>query len=140
MEEIVEFSALVGEHLLDAVDTWSDQVKPYESADYTEEANCIGFRLDGKVYVCIEDPSDGYRSSMRTMIVSERPMTNTFVPVRVLARLKDKGENGQENDTLQLINVVNGQIVLEAGTDNSDDYYPWFVSFFDPAAIGEVAP
>lgn len=31
------------------------------------------------------------------------------------------------NDTIQFIDVVTGKVVLEIGTDNTDDYYPYCV-------------
>lgn len=31
-----------------------------------------------------------------------------------------------------------GKVVVQFGTENSDDYYPRFVAYFDPTALGEV--
>src|SRR5207302_181175 len=59
----VTLDTLVGEHVLDAVDTFVDRVKQYSWSDELEEASVIRFRLDGVAYTAIEDPSDGYRSS-----------------------------------------------------------------------------
>lgn len=59
-------------------------------------------------------------------------MVNVFVPIRVLARKKPDDRYGNVNDTLELIDVVTGKVVLEVGTDNTDDYYPSFVSAFWP--------
>jgi hypothetical protein len=130
--ENVPFESLVGEHDLDAVDESTEQVKKWYG-DTFEDANCIRFRLDGKVYTAIEDPSDGYRSSMEKLFVSEdHQMRNVFAPVRVLARLCDKGEYGSHADLLQLLDVKNGKVILEVGTDNDDDYYPGFVASWKP--------
>lgn len=126
----VTLSDLVGEHMLDAVDTYIEKVNPY-GGDYTEDAEVIRFRLDGVLYVAIEDPSDGYRSSMETLVVSDDKPVNVFPPVRVLGKMKDD-EAWQTNDVLQLIDLVTGKIVMEVGTDNTDDYYPSFVSAFSP--------
>jgi hypothetical protein len=130
MADPIELESLVGEHILDAVDLFADNIKA-SWGDSFENCELIRFRLDGKVYTGIEDPDDGYRSSMRGLFLSEDAMKNIFPPVRVLAKMKGC-ENCQSNDTLQLIDVVTGKIVLEVGTDNTDDYYPWFVGAFFP--------
>jgi hypothetical protein len=126
----VTFDSLVGEHLLDAVDTFNEQRERYGSF---EDCECIRFRLDGKVYTAVEDPSDGYRSSMETLFVSDAEMRNVFQPVRVLARLKGGSEHDyQTDDTMELIDLVTGKVVLEVGTGNTDDYYPYFVASWQP--------
>jgi hypothetical protein len=126
----VSIDDLVGEHLFDGVDIYVENVKTY--GDNFDEANVILFRLDGVVYVAFEDPSDGYRSSMDRLIVSpSSEMTNIFPAIRVLARKKNNGD-WQNNDTLELIDMITGKVVMEVGTDNYDDYYPSFVSNFRP--------
>lgn len=131
----VTLDDLVGEHVLDGVDLSEERVKTY--GDQFEDVSVIRFRLDGKVYTAVEDPSDGYRSSMKEIFVEECPISNAFAPVRVVGRKKPRstygGENDTlENDTLELIDVVTGRTVLEAGTNNTDDYYPSFVGVFHP--------
>jgi hypothetical protein len=87
--------------------------------------------LDGVIYIASEDPSDGYRSCLDRVIVSpSAEMTNTFPPIRVLARKKEPGSCS--DDTLELVDLVTGKVVMEVGTDNTDDYYPSFVSNFSP--------
>jgi hypothetical protein len=132
MADQVDLDSLVGEHVLDAVDTFSENIKR-EYGDYYEDCEIIRFRIDGKVYTATEDPSDGYRSCMGALFVSEtEPMRNVFPPIRVLAKKKDDDRYGGSNDTLQLIDMMTGKTVLEVGTDNSDDYYPSFVNAFWP--------
>src|SRR5689334_8852233 len=94
----VTFDSLVGEHLLDAVDTLNERRERYGSL---EDCECIRFRLDGKVYTAIEDPVDGYRSSMEKLIVSNETVRNVFPPVRVLARVRG-GDRHQTDDILEL--------------------------------------
>lgn len=127
----VDFETLVGEHELDAVDESIEQVKRWYG-DRFEDANCLRFRLDGTVYTAIEDPSDGYRSSMGKMFVSTDKMKNTFPSVKVLARIRTEYEYGGKSEVLQLLDVKNGRVILEVGTDNTDDYYPSFVSSWKP--------
>jgi hypothetical protein len=130
-QQTVELDSLIGEHVLDAVDMSTEKVKSW--GDHFEDAEVIRFRLDGVVYTAVEDPDDGYRSSMSRLFVSPNDeMRNVFPPTRVLARKKDGGEYGGVNDTLQMIDLATGKVVLEVGTDNTDDYYPWFVAYFEP--------
>lgn len=133
----MELKDLVGEHLLDAVDRDNTEVRRYD--DVFDSCDVIRFRLDGVVYMAVEDPNDGYRSSMRSIESGDWPMTNTFPPVRVVGRHVTKGEYGGEDDILELIDVVTGKPVLRVGTDNLDDYYPGFVCFFDPTAMATNA-
>lgn len=126
----VNLDALIGEHVLDAVDTFMEKVKRYD--EYFEDANGIRFRLDGVIYTAMEDPSDGYRSSMDHLFVStDAKLVNVFPPIRVLARKKEN-DQWQVHDTLEVIDLVTGKVVMEVGTDNTDDYYPSFVSAFHP--------
>lgn len=132
MSEDITLESLVGEHVLDAVDTSTESVKR-EYGDYYEDCEIIRFRLDGIVYTAIEDPSDGYRSCLERLFVSaDAPVSNVFPPIRVLARKKEREEYGGEPDVLELIDLVTGKTVMAVGTDNSDDYYPSFVGSFWP--------
>lgn len=128
----VPFAQLVGLHTLDAVDQDSLSIERYEGSDDKEDCNVLWFRLDGVVYGCVEDPSDGYRSSMREFVTWDRPMVNSFVPCKVLLRHKEKAEYGHAADLLEAIDIETGKQVLEVGTDNSDDYYPIYVASFSP--------
>ena len=134
----VEFSSLIGEHVLDAVDESTEKVQTW--GDNFEDANVIRFRLDGKVYTAVENPDDGYRSSMDRLYVADDEMRNTFPPCKVLVRMSEGGEYYQVNDTLEMIDCTTGKIVLRVGTDNTDDYYPWFVSEFNPQNMAANAP
>ena len=125
----VELDSLVGEHVLDGVDMFAERVKMW--GDSFEDANAIRVRLDGRVYTAIEDPDDGYRSSLGQLFVDESEIKNVFPPIRVLAKKKASDTWGV-NDTLELVDVVTGKVVVEFGTDNTEDYYPSFVAAFWP--------
>lgn len=129
MTDQVELDSLVGEHVLDAVDLSTKSIKQYGS--HYEDCEVMRFRLDGVAYTAIEDPSDGYRSSLESLLVSDEPMQNVFPPIKVIARKKEN-ERYSINDTLQLVDALTGKVVVEVGTDNTDDYYPCFVSYFAP--------
>lgn len=134
--ETIELQALAGEHLLDAVDFSTEDVPRWYDASDFEHCQVMRFRLDGKVYTAIEDPSDGYRSSMRELIVSNAEMKNTFAPVRVIGRHRtEEDEFGLKGDVLELIDATTGHVVIEVGTEKAYDYYPWFVAAFHPEAM-----
>lgn len=131
-------SDLVGEFMLDGVDFYQEP-----SGDWKDDASVCRFRLDGKTYCAIEDPSDGYRSSMAELLEGNADMMNTFPPVRVrgIHFSRDSEEwRSDECDILKLIDMETGEVVLEVGTANTDDYYPSFVASFNPKAMVHNAP
>lgn len=135
-----DFSALLGDHVLDAVDFDNEQVKTWDES--FENAQVMRFRLDGKVYVAVEDPDDGYRSSLDTFCVGDVAMKNVFEPVQVIGKHRlsvgdyPKGDICySEADVLELIDIHTGKVVLEVGTEGVDDYYPCFVASFYPEAM-----
>lgn len=130
---MVEFKSLVGEHVLDAVDRSNETIK--HEFYGSEQCEVIRFRLDGVVYVAMEDPEDGYRSCMRDLVTEESEMKNVFPPVRVMVRHRtDATHSGwpQVDDVLEFICIENGKEILTVGTENTDDYYPSFVGDFRP--------
>ncbi len=126
----IELNDLVGEHLFTGVDESKTQIAEYEGSRHLLDSNIINFTLDGKTYSACEDPDDGYRSSMREIIETDTPTKNTFAPVKVLARMKIPGVDG--SNILELVCLATSKVVLEVGTDNTDDYYPSFVASFTP--------
>lgn len=132
MKKDVKLEDLVGSHAFSGCDMEVVKIRhTFSSID--EDASAIRFRLDGKIYTAVEDPNDGYRSMMEKIFVDDKStVKNKFKSIRVLARMKDRGDHGNDCDILQLIDTVNGNVILEVGTDNTDDYYPSFIAFFDP--------
>jgi hypothetical protein len=125
-----ELKDLAGESVLDAVDMLNEGI-PSEWGDQLEDSQVCRFRLNGTVFAAIEDPDDGYRSSMRDLrVLPNAKMANAFPPVRVLGIHKAKGR-----DIVQFYAVANGKLVLEVGTQDLDDYYPSFVASFHPENI-----
>lgn len=135
----MELKDLIGLCTLDAVDFQRSSQPRYEGSDDFEDCSSCRFRLNGTVYVAMEDPSDGYRSHMRDLIVERNAeITNVFPPVQVLARYR--GKSGYNDaDILELIDVATTLTVLEVGTDNSDDYYPSYVANFQPENMASNA-
>lgn len=125
----VDLLDLLGEHTLDGVDLYVEAIRDYGGE--LQDAEAIRFRLDGVAYTAIEDPSDGYRSSLGQLFIGGE-VNNSFSPVRVLVMKKPNNKCEDENDTLLFVDLVTGKIVLEVRTDNVDDYYPTFISAFFP--------
>jgi len=129
----MELNDLVGEFTLTGVDRDTTQIKSNYSNDF-ENSQVFSFILDGVTYSVVEDPGDGYRSSMRHLIVETYQVKNTFQPIEVVA--KYFGTNNDENcDILKLYCKKSNKLLLQAGTDNIDDYYPYFVSEWHPENI-----
>jgi hypothetical protein len=97
-----------------------------------EDANVVNFVLDRKTYRAIEDPEDGYRSSLRTLCLTKHKVANRFTPIEVLGIYEERSRYGSSANVIQFYDAQNGKLVLEVGTDNSDDYYPSFVGSFTP--------
>lgn len=123
----MKLEELVGKHYLSGFDTATEKA----DKSYNEDYNVVRFVLDNKTYKAIEDPSDGYRSYLQDLVVTNEIISNTFSPQEVFGKMKDD-DKYSINDTIQFVDVVTGKIVLEVGTDNTDDYYPYCVMNWYP--------
>lgn len=126
----VGFEKLLGPHLLSGVEMANEKVKLEWDESY-EDCQTISFIIDGQTYTAIENPDDGYRSSMGYLRRSDVILANTFSPQPVIGRMR-LPEYGQVNDTLEFLDANNRKLVLAVGTDNIDDYYPCFVAEWIP--------
>lgn len=116
----MEFKDLIGTHKLSGVDY----------GHTPENSNTVDFVLDGDIYSAIEDPEDGYRSSMKDIAkgrISE--VKNTFPPISILIRERDIDRDGE---VLDFVDIKNGKTVLSIGTNETDFWYPYFVGEFFP--------
>ena len=126
----MELIDLVGEHLLDGVD-FENKLK-----DSYKDAQVMRFRLDGIVYGVVENPQDGYRSSMKEIYTSSNiPIINCFPPVRVLALYGIGDEFEDNSDILTMFLMENGKEVINVGTKRVDSYYPCFIANFNPEVM-----
>jgi len=128
----MQLTDLVGAHKLSGVDRIEE--KPQDDWSYSI-ADVLRFELDGVTYGAVEDPSDGYRSSMAELRVYEGRPAHTFDPVdcQVVCRSE------QRYESCDLIEVIaNGHVVLSVGNGNTNDYYPYFVARWDPTPLGMV--
>jgi len=130
----IDLKSLVGKHFLSGVDESNVKIKQYN--DEFEDCQCINFVLDGTTYTAVEDPEDGYRSTLKEVFASKEKVTNNFYPVEVLIIHRDSNRISShflsDCDILEFIDTKNGKCVLEIGTDNYDNYYPQFVASWTP--------
>ena len=134
----MKLSDLIGLHELSAVDnspriictkTFEAQWEDEEASDVSVNAFC--FTLDGITYMASEDKHDGYRSYCNELQIIDTPLKFNFPPQKVLGVMK--ADDGYEkHDILQLIDVVTAKVVLEIGTGNTSDYYPYCVMSWKP--------
>jgi len=128
---------LLGRHILSGVEMG---VVPKSEDDYWDrDAESISFVLDGKTYMAIEDPSDGYRSYSGDIVeVSDKvKLKNTFAPHEVDITHKDRYEEEDDGwnrrcDIYIFTDILTGKVIMEIGTDNTNDYYPSCVMYFNP--------
>jgi len=138
---VSELKDLCGKSMLDGVDFQNVPLPAYDGAAYTEDSQVCRFRLNGTVFLAIEDPNDGYRSSMRELKTDPRgEIGNVFPAIEVVGVYRDRRGSYSAADILELIDTTTGKVVLEIGTDNSDDYYPSFVANFQPENMATNTP
>lgn len=129
----MQLKDFIGVKVLDAVDFLVEEIVNY--CDDIEDCQVCRFRLDGVVYVAVEDPSDGYRSMMNDLVIdNDATMKNVFVGCDVICRHIENSDY-QDDDILELVDVKTEKVVLTVGTGNYNDYYPYFVAEFDPTAM-----
>jgi len=125
----MQLDDLVGEHVLSGVDFMKRKENTW--GEHFEDCEVVNFVLDGVTYTAIQDPSDGYRSSMKEIMVSDTQISNSFPEQRVIATMRPNSQY-YDNEILDLTDAVTGKVVLSVGTENTDDYYPYWVADFDP--------
>jgi hypothetical protein len=115
----------VGIHKLSGLDQKS--IKEKDAWGNREELEVFLFILDGTTWQATEDPSDGYRSYLRQVVMSSEKVDYTFPEVEVEGRMMNKTETDfwdNNNDVIIFKDIKSGKDVLEFGTINVDDYYP----------------
>lgn len=124
---------LVGEHMLSGFDEGRATIKDF--FDDEVEVDAVRFILDGITYEALENPDD-VRSYLGTLKVTNKKITNTFPPQKVICRMKPsgRGELGEitTHETLQMIDATTNKVVAEVGTDHTDDYYPVCTMYWNP--------
>ena len=91
------------------------------------------FMVDGIVFKVLEDPNDGYRSMLGVIEYGEKSDSIFFRKSLAKVRIEtyegriSEGSWSQSDEGYQLVDIEDGHVWLEFGTDNTDDYYPYFV-------------
>ena len=105
-------------------------VLDYYGADDAEHE----FRVDEIIFKVLEDPNDGYRSCLGVIEYGNQSSAIFFrkpiAKVRIEtydALSRDEDEWSGACQGYRFIDVQTGHVWLEFGTDNTDDYYPYFV-------------
>lgn len=126
----MELCNFLGEHVLTGCQFGTATItNPWETVD----ANTLDFTLDGRTFSVIENPEDGYRSSMDEIVEnrSDLVITNTFPPCRVLGVFRSDSPY-MANHVIDFYDSLTGKLVMSIGTENTNDYYPCFVAYFNP--------
>lgn len=88
------------------------------------------FKLGARLFEAIEDPDDGYRSYLGS--VERVDGAGIFFP-QPLARVKvAEFDDGTESG--YSFTDKGGHVWLVFGTNNEDDYYPYFIFRYQPKA------
>ena len=105
---------------------------------YGADAGDNTFKVDDIVFKVLEDPNDGYRSCLGTIDYTDEHNSIFFrtpiARVRIETYEGRNREYSQGDQGYQIVDITDGHVWLEFGTDNTDDYYPCFVFRHTPRA------
>lgn len=91
------------------------------------------FKLGSTVYEAIEDPDDGYRSYLGSVEVVDSKAIFFNQPLAEVTVLSVDEVNGNGAfEGYKLVDTHDGHVWLVFGTENTDDYYPWFTFKYLP--------
>lgn len=93
------------------------------------------FQLGSVIFEVVEDEEDGYRSSMREVLILNQNAPRN--PGEYLAGVKIESGDFGDFVGFQIVDEVDNHVWLQFGTDHSDSYYPFFVFSFTPKATTE---
>jgi len=87
------------------------------------------FKLDGIIFKVLEDPDDGYRSHLGVIDYGDQSDSIFFRHSLGKVRIEtfDTRKRQGRCEGYRLVDISDGHVWLEFGTDNADDYYPYFV-------------
>jgi hypothetical protein len=86
------------------------------------------FKIGHLVFEVCDDPDDGYRSYLDSVLVDTKTDHSIFFKSSLdIVRLKKL-----EEDEYKLVSTRDGHVWLEFGTDRIDDYYPTFYFNYSP--------
>ena len=96
-----------------------------------EESEFVAFQLDGVTYLAVEDPDDGYRSYCEKLVIANSIEVTRIPDTEVFCVMKPDSRY-ETNDVLLILDARTRACVLEVGTENTDDYYPYCVMAWHP--------
>jgi hypothetical protein len=102
---------------------------------------CVGIGQSKIVLEAVEDPSDGYRSyfgCFRTSEVGKIFFRSPLASVKMreishVHKINGKISRERQLSGWELVDLSDGHVWLQVGTDFSDDYYPRFVFKYNPS-------
>lgn len=90
------------------------------------------FKLDDKIWEAVEDEDDGYRSYLGS--IEMRDTQGMIFALMPIARVRLEHWEDCHEDVYVLRDVLDDHIWLRFGTNEMDDYYPYFVFDYKPKA------
>jgi len=87
------------------------------------------FKLGRNVWCAVEDEDDGYRSYLGSVVVD---VGDHIFFDRPLGTVRIEVDSVGDFDGFRLVDISDGHVWLQFGTDNSDDYYPMFRFHYEP--------
>ena len=94
------------------------------------------FRLDDTTWEAIEDEDDGYRSYLGSI---EIPKATTMLFGQPIARVRVTVDKTDQHNLYRLMDIDGRHTWLTFGTENTDDYYPWFTFLYEPKSTNSKA-
>tara|TARA_A200000159_G_C7117381_1_gene253295 strand:+ start:66 stop:521 length:456 start_codon:yes stop_codon:yes gene_type:complete len=90
------------------------------------------FKIDGIIFKVLEDPNDGYRSMLG--VIEYGKQSDSIFFRQPVGKVRIESYEGESRDSYnsgcqgyRLVDIEDGHVWLEFGTDNTDDYYPYFI-------------
>ena len=128
------WSDICGERTLLAITT--DVRHPFDP-----DANGVAIDLDGLIVFAFEDPSDGYRSTCAEPLIAHDNLYSfgvspDYLRVPVMVREIDR-HTDHAFEGVEMIDRRNGKTILVLGTNNTDDYYPYYTCEWSPQNIAD---
>ena len=111
------------------MDDYDDEYSQYEEA--------VLLTIDGKNYIAMTDPDDGYRSYGCFFETEKYRQTNAFPPQRVFVKniydtsFEEESQMYYQYEGIEIYNM-SGENILRVGTDISDAYYPMACFKYNP--------
>lgn len=129
-EKEITLKSLAGAHIFTGVERGI--LKADKQFSWDQDKNTIRFELDGQVYEAVENPSDGYRSYMDKLVLSNKSVHNKIPETHIVCVYRDKDGYDNDCDLLDFVDCKNGNVFLTIGTKHVHDYYPVCVFEYNP--------